>query len=87
MDQETKTGVVKEYRLHELDSGSTEVQIALLTRRIGELAEHLRQHAKDFHTRRGLMVLVGQRRRFLRYLRRRDAGHYRRLIERLNIRQ
>jgi len=79
--------VVEAYRRHETDTGSPEVQIALLTDRIGYLTEHFKAHVKDHHSRRGLLKLVGQRRRLLDYLKRNEIGRYRTLIERLNIRK
>jgi len=82
-----KQAVMEQYRLHETDSGSAEVQIALLTSRIAALTEHLTVHKKDFHSKRGMLRLVSQRRKLLDYLRRRDASRYKRLIEQLGIRK
>lgn len=82
-----KSATVSEYRLHEKDTGSPEVQVALLTRRINHLTEHLRVHRGDHHTRRGLMKLIGRRRRLLDYVRENDVGRYRDLIGRLGIRR
>lgn len=84
---ETKQGILSKYRRHGEDTGSPEVQIALLTERINHLAEHLKQHAKDFHSRRGLLKLVGQRRRLLAYLERTDLAAYRRMVESLDLRR
>lgn len=82
-----KKGVIEEYQTHEQDTGSPEVQIALLSERINHLTEHFKLHAKDHHSRRGLLKLVGQRRRLLNYLKRKDAERYRALIERLGLRK
>ncbi|MDR2338707.1 MAG: 30S ribosomal protein S15 [Deltaproteobacteria bacterium] len=79
--------LVEGYRLHETDTGGTEVQVALLTERIANLTEHFKTHHKDHCSRRGLLKLVGQRRRLLNYLRKRDAARYRGLIERLGLRK
>ena len=78
---------ISEHRLHETDTGSPEVQVALLTERINHLTDHLKVHSKDHHSRRGLLVLVGRRRRLLDYLRRNDVERYRALIARLGIRR
>jgi small subunit ribosomal protein S15 len=82
-----KAQVVKQYQRSGADTGSPEVQIALLTERINSLTEHFKTHVKDFHSRRGLLKLVSQRRKLLDYLRDRDADKYRGLIERLNLRK
>ena len=82
-----KTAVIDDYRLHDKDTGSPEVQVALLTTRIIELTEHFKSHAKDHHSRRGLLRLVGRRRRLLDYVKRQDFDRYRTLIERLGIRK
>ncbi len=82
-----KFATIADYRLHETDTGSPEVQVALLTARISHLTEHLKVHSGDHHTRRGLMQLIGQRRRLLDYLRRNDVERYRSLIARLGIRR
>ena len=82
-----KAEIIDEYRQHESDTGSPEVQVALLTARINELTEHLRTHKKDHHSRRGLLMLVGKRRRLLDYLRRTDVERYRALIARLRLRR
>ena len=78
---------ISEHRLHETDTGSTEVQVALLTGRINHLTEHLRVHDKDHHSRRGLLMLVGRRRRLLDYLRQNDVERYRALIAKLGLRR
>jgi small subunit ribosomal protein S15 len=82
-----KTTVIEGYRTHASDTGSPEVQIAILSERIGYLTEHFKTHAKDHHSRRGLMMLVGQRRRLLDYLKDKDLKRYRGLIEKLGIRK
>lgn len=82
-----KAAVVEKHRLHETDSGSTDVQVALLTQRIQMLAEHLRTHKHDHHSRRGLLKLVGQRRRLLNYLNRTDHERYLQLIGELSLRR
>lgn len=79
--------IVKAYRLHDSDTGSPEVQIALLTSRINELSQHFETHKRDFSSRRGLLKMVGQRRRLLNYLRRSDIAAYRQLLENLNLRR
>ena len=79
--------IVEAYRRHDTDTGSPEVQIALLSDRIGYLTEHFKSHAKDHHSRRGLLKLVGQRRRLLDYLKRSDIERYKTIIARLNIRK
>ena len=81
------SATISEYRLHETDTGSPEVQIALLTERINHLTEHLREQRKDHHSRRGLLMLVGRRRRFLSYLQRTDLEGYRALIKELGLRK
>ena len=85
--KEVKTQIISDYRRHASDTGSPEVQVALLTSRINELTEHFKSHTKDHHSRRGLLKLVGQRRRLLDYLKRKDAERYRTAIERLGIRK
>jgi len=82
-----KTQTISEFRVHEKDTGSPEVQVALLTRRISELTEHFKTHGKDHHSRRGLLKLVGRRRRLLDYLKGQDLERYRTTIERLGIRK
>jgi small subunit ribosomal protein S15 len=84
---EAKSKIIEDFRVHPTDTGSPEVQVALLTHRINELTEHFKTHAKDHHSRRGLLRLVGQRRRLLDYLRRQDLARYRATIERLGIRK
>jgi small subunit ribosomal protein S15 len=84
---ETKTPIIEAFRAHENDTGSPEVQVALLTDRIRYLTEHFRTHAKDHHSRRGLLKLVGQRRRLLNYIRRKDFARYQETISRLGIRR
>lgn len=87
MAQETKEALIGEYARHEGDTGSPEVQVALLTERITHLTGHLQTHRHDYHTRRGLLKLVGRRRRLLRYLSKRDVNRYRALIGRLGLRR
>ncbi len=84
---EKKQEIVARYGRADGDTGSTEVQVALLTARINELTEHLRTHKKDHHSRRGLLMLVGQRRRFLNYLQKKDLDRYRELIKELGLRR
>jgi small subunit ribosomal protein S15 len=84
---EAKREIVGQYGRDENDTGSTEVQVALLTARINELTEHLREHSKDHHSRRGLLMLVGKRRRLLKYLQRSDIDRYRQLIQQLGLRR
>ena len=81
-----KTAIIDEHRVHPTDTGSPEVQVALLTARISHLTEHLKVHKGDHHTRRGLLMLIGKRRRLLNYLRNNDMDRYRSLIGRLGIR-
>ncbi len=83
----TKAEIIKEYALHEGDTGSPEVQIAILTYRINHLNEHLKQNKNDHHSNRGLLLMVGQRRGMLDYLKRTDIERYRSLIARLNLRK
>src|SRR5687767_6872988 len=87
LHQDRKTEVVAKYRTHETDTGSPEVQVALLSERITMLTEHFKTHKKDHHSRRGLLKLVGQRRRLLDYLKSKDANRYKKLIEGLGIRK
>ena len=82
-----KAAVIEKYRLHDADTGSPEVQIALLTERINHLNEHLKTHPKDHHSRRGLLLLVGRRRRLQRYLRENDVERYRAINARLGLRR
>ncbi len=86
IDAERKQALIQEHRQHETDTGSSQVQIALLTERINDLTAHLKIHTKDFHSRRGLLQLVGQRRRLLNYLKKKDAASFRELVEKLDIR-
>ena len=86
-DAETKKKIIAEYATTEGDTGSPEVQIALLSHRIAHLTEHLKQHKHDHHSRRGLLLLVGRRRRLLQYLAKKDINRYRALIERLGLRR
>ena len=87
LDVATKQKIIDEYATGEGDTGSPEVQVALLTARINDLTEHLRTHRKDHHSRRGLLMLVGQRRRLLNYLQRKDLDRYRGLIGELGLRR
>ena len=87
MDKETKAQIIAEYATHEGDTGSPEVQIALLTYRINHLTEHLKVHAKDFHSRRGLLQMVGSRRSLLNYLKDLEIERYRQLIAKLDLRK
>jgi small subunit ribosomal protein S15 len=85
--KEEKQQVIQEYARSEGDTGSAEVQVAVLTKRIAELTEHLKTHKQDHHSRRGLLMLVGRRRRLLEYLKREDIARYRELISRLGLRR
>ncbi|GAA0434980.1 30S ribosomal protein S15 [Actinoplanes lobatus] len=87
LDQETKNKIMGEYATKEGDTGSPEVQVAMLTKRIADLTEHLKAHKHDHHSRRGLLLLVGQRRRLLNYVQKKDIARYRTLIERLGLRR
>ena len=87
LEAELKTKIMQDYATHEGDTGSPEVQVALLTERINSLTEHFKTHVKDFHSRRGLLVMVSQRRKLLDYLKRKDADKYRGLIEKLGLRK
>ena len=87
VESEVKAQLAGQYRLHETDTGSPEVQVAIFTERIRQLTEHLKTHKKDHHSRRGLLLLVGKRRRLLNYLIRSDVGRYRALISKLGIRR
>jgi small subunit ribosomal protein S15 len=87
LEKEKKTEIIAGYQAHEKDTGSTEVQVALLTERIKELTNHLRVHRHDYHSQRGLLKLVGQRRRLLNYLSREDVSRYNKLIKRLGLRK
>ncbi len=83
---EEKTEIIQESRVHETDTGSPEVQISILTRRINQITEHLKVHKHDLHSRRGLLMLVGQRRRLLAYISKKDPDRYRTLIAKLGLR-
>lgn len=85
--KEKKSSIIGEYQIHEGDTGSPEVQIALLTHRINQLTEHLKLHRKDHHSRRGLLKMVGQRKRLLDYLRNKDMGRYRTIVSKLGLRK
>jgi len=87
LDAEQKRDIIDRFRLHETDTGSTEVQVAILSQRINYLTDHFKTHAKDHHSRRGLIKLVGQRRRLLNYLKNKDIERYRTLIEQLGLRK
>jgi small subunit ribosomal protein S15 len=87
LTREAKSELIQRFSKHEGDTGSPEVQVALLTARINELTEHLREHKKDHHSRRGLLMMVGQRRRLLAYLRRHDIARYRDLVQELGLRR
>ncbi len=87
LDKEAKQAIIKEYQLHENDTGSPEVQIAILTKKIAYLTEHLKQHPKDHHSRRGLLKMVGQRRSLLNYVKSKDVERYRKIINELGIRR
>jgi small subunit ribosomal protein S15 len=87
LTKDRKTGIIGDYRTHDTDTGSPEVQVAILSERINYLTEHFKVHAKDHHSRRGLLMLVGQRRRLLDYLKSKDMSRYAALIQRLGIRK
>jgi small subunit ribosomal protein S15 len=87
LDKEAKTGVIEAHRRHDTDTGSPQVQVAILTERINQLTEHLKEHKHDHHSRRGLLMMVGRRRRLLNYLQRVDLDGYRALIEKLGLRR
>ncbi|MBE0476830.1 MAG: 30S ribosomal protein S15 [Coriobacteriia bacterium] len=86
LSKDTKASIIGEHAMRDGDTGSPEVQIALLSKRIGDLTEHLRMHKQDHHTRRGLLKLVGQRRRLLNYLKKSDIDRYRTIVAKLGIR-
>ena len=86
LQKEEKTGIIDEFRLHDNDTGSPEVQVAILTKRINGLTEHLKEHKKDHHSRRGLLKMVGQRRRLLNYLKASEVERYRTIIKKLKLR-
>ncbi|MBR6748206.1 MAG: 30S ribosomal protein S15 [Clostridia bacterium] len=85
--KDQKTAIIENNRIHATDTGSPEVQIAILTTRIAELTEHLKVHKKDKHSQRGLLMMVGQRRKLLNYLQKKDIARYRAIIEKLGIRK
>jgi small subunit ribosomal protein S15 len=85
--REGKPEIIHDYRTHEHDTGSPEVQVALLSKRIAYLTDHFKSHAKDHHSRRGLLMLVGRRRRLLEYLKKKDGERYHKLIDRLGLRK
>ena len=87
LNVEVKKVIIDDYKQHETDTGSPEVQVAILTKRINDLTEHFKTHTKDYHSRRGLMIMVGQRRRLLDYLKRKSKERYGVLIERLGLRR
>jgi small subunit ribosomal protein S15 len=87
IDADTKKQIIAEYATTEGDTGSPEVQVALLTHRIAHLTEHLKTHKHDHHSRRGLLLLVGQRRRLLNYMQKQDINRYRSIVERLGLRR
>jgi small subunit ribosomal protein S15 len=87
MTEEEKKQIIKEYAIHENDTGSPEVQIAVLTKRIDDLTEHLKTHKKDFHSRRGMLKMVGHRRNLLNYLMKADVNRYRAIIDKLQLRK
>lgn len=85
--KEKKKNIIDTFKVHSRDTGSAEVQIALLTERINSLGEHFKNHKKDFHSRRGLLMLVGRRRRLLNYLKQKDVKKYEELLDKLNLRK
>jgi small subunit ribosomal protein S15 len=87
LNAEQKKIIVEDFKTHESDTGSPEVQVAILTKRINDLTEHFKIHTKDFHSRRGLLIMVGQRRRLLDYLKRKDRSRYVALLGRLGLRR
>lgn len=87
LSKQDKGNLIATYRLHQKDTGSPEVQVAILTERINYLTEHFKVHRKDHHSRRGLLEMVGQRRRLLDYLKRKDAARYQALVEKLGLRK
>jgi len=87
LDVEKRKGIISNFKLHESDTGSPEVQVALLSARITYLTDHFKEHKKDHHSRRGLLKLVGQRRRLLDYLKKKDLERYRAVIQRLGLRK
>ena len=87
LESDAKKAIIEEYATHPGDTGSPEVQVAMLTQRIKDLTEHLKEHKHDHHSRRGLLLLVGRRRRLLNYVHKKDIARYRTLIERLGLRR
>ncbi len=87
MNKKEKEKIISKFRIHEKDTGSADVQIALLTERIKNITKHLETHKKDYHSRRGLLMIVECRRRLLDYLRRRDASRYQTIVEKLKLRR
>ncbi len=87
LQPDKKQQLIEKFRIHEKDTGSPEVQIAILTERINNLTEHLRRHKKDFHSRRGLLIMVGKRKRLIEYLKNKNMERYRRLIDALDLRK
>ncbi len=85
--KEKKTKIIDDFKIHAKDTGSAEVQIAILTERINSLGDHFKQHKKDFHSRRGLLSLVGRRRRLLNYLKKKDVKKYEEVLEKLSLRK
>ena len=86
LEKEIKSGIISEHKTHDNDTGSPEVQVAILTKRINDLTGHLKEHKKDHHSRRGLLKMVGRRRRLLNYLKAKDIERYRALIAKLGLR-
>ena len=87
LEKEAKQNIISQFKVHENDTGSPEVQIAILTERINQLNEHLKVHKKDHHSRRGLLMMVGQRRGLLNYMKDKNIDRYREVIEKLNLRK
>ena len=87
LTNEDKKEIINKFKIHENDTGSSKVQVALLTKRINDLTDHFKTHPKDHHSRKGLLKMVGQRRRFLNYLKKRDPGQYKTLIQELGLRK
>ena len=87
IEKEKKQSIIEEYKTHDADTGSTEVQVAVLTARIRELTAHMKEHKKDFHSRRGMQMMIGKRRRLLDYLAKKDIERYRALIAKLGLRK
>ncbi|KXG76918.1 30S ribosomal protein S15 [Fervidicola ferrireducens] len=87
LDKEAKRDIIEKFKIHENDTGSPEVQIAILTERINQLTEHLKVHKKDHHSRRGLLKMVGKRRALLNYLKKKDLERYKNIIEKLELRK